>query len=101
MQPLPEELCAKMFEPLVGQKFTMVDGPSETVLELVAVDERPERKSGPEFRIPFYLEFRAQPHRPKPDRIYRLKNETLGDLDLFLAPLRRTADGCWYVATFN
>jgi hypothetical protein len=100
--PLPPKgLSVQVFEPLVGQIFTLVDGASETALELVSVRERPEFRSGPQFRVPFFLEFRSASTVPKPQRIYSLKHATLGEIDLFLVPLRRDAAGCTYQSTFN
>ena len=100
--PLPPNgLSVQVFEPLVGQSFTLVDGGSETALELVSVRERPEFRSGPEFRVPFFLEFKTPSPVLKPQRIYCLKHATLGEIELFLVPLRRDATGCTYQSTFN
>jgi hypothetical protein len=100
--PLPPNgLSFQVFAPLLGQSFALVDGDSETALELVSVQERPEFRSGPEFRVPFFLEFSSLSPTPKPQRIYRLKHAALGEIELFLVPLRRDAKGCLYQSTFN
>lgn len=101
MQPPAAGLTVQAFEPLLGQAFTLVEGNSETELELVSVQERPDLRSSPEFRVPFFLEFRTRSAAVMPQRIYRLKHAALGDLGLFLVPLRRDAAGCTYQATFN
>ena len=100
--PLPPTgLSVEVFKPLLGQSFILVEGASETALELVSVRERPEFRSGPEFRVPFFLEFRSTSPAVRPQQIYPLKHPTLGELGLFLVPLRRDAAGCTYSATFN
>ena len=100
--PLPPNgLSVQVFAPLLGQSFTLVEGDTETVLELISVRERPESRSGPEFRVPFFLEFRSSSPAVMPQRIYQLKHATLGEIGLFLVPLRRDATSCTYCSTFN
>ncbi len=97
----PKGLSVQVFEPLLGQSFILADGGSETALELVSARERPELRSGPEFRVPFFLEFKSSSPALKPQRIYSLRHATFGEIELFLVPLRRDATGWTYLATFN
>jgi hypothetical protein len=49
----------------------------------------------------FSLLFRAPVDAPPVQSIYRLTNETLGAMDLFLVPVRKDDGGLYYEAVFN
>jgi hypothetical protein len=69
--------------------------------ELVQVQTRPGFDPRIHRRAAFSALFRG-PIRPVlPQRIYRLTNETLGTLELFLVPIGPDADGMRYEAVFN
>jgi len=93
---------AETFKPHVGDIFKML------VDEAVAVDARlvevkqaewafsPERR-----RTPFSLYFQTAAQQVWPQRIYRLQHPALGDVEIFLVPTARNAEGVLYEAVFN
>ncbi len=52
-------------------------------------------------RAPFSLVFRSGSAIVLPQQIYRLKNASLGALDIFLVPVARDKQGIVYQAVFN
>ena len=61
----------------------------------------PERGFAGVMRAPFSLLFRSASKVLLPQQIYRLKNATLGILDIFLVPVARDKEGIIYQAIFN
>lgn len=55
----------------------------------------------PGIRPPFSLTFIAKDPRVLPQRIYRLEHNDLGQLEIFLVPAAKDAQGVTYCATFN
>jgi hypothetical protein len=55
----------------------------------------------PGVRPPFSLMFLAEQSVVLPQRIYRLKNDGLGEVEIFLVPVGKDARGVSYQATFN
>jgi hypothetical protein len=51
-------------------------------------------------RVPFSLVFRGSGGAVLPQGTYRVRNEVLGSLELFLVPLEPDADGARYQAIF-
>ena len=49
----------------------------------------------------FSLRFRAPVDAPAFQSIYRLSNEALGEMDLFLVPISKDDSGLYYEAVFN
>ena len=49
----------------------------------------------------FSLLFRAPGAAPPFQGIYRLENDRLGEMDLFLVPVKKDGDGLYYEAVFN
>ena len=49
----------------------------------------------------FSLIFRAEASAPPVQSIYRLENEGLGSMDLFLVPVKKDEGGLYYEAVFN
>ena len=49
----------------------------------------------------FSLLFRAPTDLPAVQTTYRLEHEMLGNLDLFLVPVRSDADGTYFESVFN
>ena len=52
-------------------------------------------------RPPFALMFLARQSIVLPQKIYRLKNDRLGEVEIFLVPVGKDAEGVSYQATFN
>ncbi|HEY3733054.1 MAG TPA: hypothetical protein VGL63_03985 [Streptosporangiaceae bacterium] len=85
-------LTAKEFHGTKGARFRVSGGPQESGLpdsfemELVDVAEYPERAEGT-FRTPFSVVFHGPLNPVLPQGIYRLEQERLGALDLFIVPI--------------
>jgi len=92
-------LTHETFAPCLGQPF-QIETDAEPALdcELVEVTPRSEQRDG---RRPFSLLFRGPAAPILPQRIYRLRHPTLGELDLFLVPIGPSGDGIGYEAVFN
>ena len=70
---------------------------SEFDLKLIEVDGHisDERQEN------FSLLFRAPITMPPEQGIYQMTNETLGELDIFIVPIRNDDDGLYFQAVFN
>jgi hypothetical protein len=70
-------------------------------LTLAEAELLPARQARPGIRPPFSLTFLAKDPRVLPQRIYRLEHNDLGQLEIFLVPAAKNAQGVTYCATFN
>jgi len=68
---------------------------------LVELKPLPAHKFPGMLRDPFSLMFRSPSPVEMPQKIYRLKNEAMGALDIFLVPVGRDQHGTIYQAVFN
>jgi len=93
-----ESLTAADFKPWTRGQFR-VHGDSEQPfdVELIEVTEADAGSA----RRQFALVFRGGPSPPLPQRIYRVKHEALGALDIFLVPLGPDEVGQRYEAIFT
>ncbi|WP_244557916.1 DUF6916 family protein [Rhizobium hainanense] len=89
------------FARCVGEGFEIDMGAASLVLTLIEARPLPERGFKGMMRAPFALLFRSMSKVLLPQQIYRLKNATLGILDIFLVPVARDKDGIIYQAIFN
>jgi hypothetical protein len=87
----------------LGERFEMMVGDDRLTVELTEASEG----SGPGGRGPdgqerrqFSLVFRGPATRVVPQGTYRLTQEELGELDLFLVPIGPDAEGMQYQALF-
>lgn len=76
-------------------------GAGTVVFTLTEARLLPERGFAGMTRAPIALLFRSASKVVLPQQIYRLKNATLGILDIFLVPVARDKDGIIYQAIFN
>ncbi len=97
-----DKLRRSDFEKCLNQKFLVhVEGrePLETELievrGLVAGDDDPDR------REPFSLIFRGPADVPLEQSVFRIENETLGELGLFLVTVGPDGDGLRHEAVFT
>ena len=82
----------------LDSKFRLhLDGSDWLELELIEVSEL---KAGRNQEI-FSIELRCRSSAALPQRIYRLEHENLGQLDLFLVPIRKDDQWVCYEAVFN
>lgn len=95
------DLTASQFQSLVGKKFSFVPaegGPFDgELLEVTLL----EAHDGPRPQ-PFSAVF-VDPRKTVvlPQQIFRVANETLGELNLFLVPIGPVSAGMRYEAIFN
>ncbi|MDR3406771.1 MAG: hypothetical protein P4L99_30070 [Chthoniobacter sp.] len=100
---LPLDLAvvtSETFAPAIGQTFEAVFSDGRLPLTLAEVRPLGAART-PEVRAPFALTFHGQPKLHLPQRIYRLENATLGEMEIFLVQIAGTADASKIEAIFN
>ncbi len=93
------ELTHKDFTPRLNERFRLHTETNSHDLQLFQV--KPLGMDMPGGREPFSLLFRAPKDALVPQMIYRLENDRMGVLDLFLVPLGPDDHGMVYEALFN
>jgi hypothetical protein len=100
-----DKLTFDDFRPVVGQTFALdVDGTGTLDLELLearSIEPGAPAVDDSGHRTPFALDLRGPVDPILPQRMYRLENETVGALDLFIVPVGRTPAGTDYEAIFT
>jgi hypothetical protein len=97
-----KQLCYEDFADKVGHVFPIGDSDVPQIpLTLAEAELLNAYRTLPGSRTPFSLIFVARDPRVLPQRIYRLEHDDLGELDIFLVPIGKTADGVSYQAMFN
>lgn len=90
------------FSDKIGQVFSIGDQDVPQIpLTLTEAEELKVQRIMPGGRQPFSLVFVARDPRVLPQRIYRLEHNGLGDLDIFLVPIGKDANGVSYQAMFG
>lgn len=84
------------FAAAIGEPFDLAVGEAMARLTLVEATS-----SAPATSASFSLIFREPAQRVLPQGIRRLRNATLGTLDIFLVPVARDGQGTSYQAIFN
>jgi hypothetical protein len=96
-----ESLDMTSFASRVGELFRVaIDDANTLTMRLIEVTPAGTPTRGRR-RTPFSLVFRSPPDAPLPQRIYRLRHDELGALDLFLVPIGPDDDGMLYEAVFS
>lgn len=98
-----DKISAEEFRRCLHQKFVLrIDDESSVEAELVEVRVL-ESHSRREDRTPFSILFAGPGDAPLPQRIYRLENDTMGELDVFLVTLGPDPDegGMLYESVFT
>lgn len=99
MIPL-DQLTPATFSPLVGASFEMEVAPGKTAAaELVSVTSLKRSKTAQ--REPFSLLFRLPGPGMVEQRIYRLTNQQVGEMEIFLVPVGLDQRGLQMEAIFN
>jgi hypothetical protein len=93
-----DKLTKETFLPHLDALFRLTS--VEPALELRLVEVEARWGSGPR-REPFSLIFLGPREPVLPQRIYRLEQEDLGPMELFLVPIGRDGSGTRYEAAFN
>lgn len=94
-------LQTESFAPRVGEAFDMSLGEASAPLTLVNVRPLPVHAFPGMMRAPFALTFKSGSQVVLPQKLYRLKNEAMGALDIFLVAVARDREGIVYEAVFN
>lgn len=95
---MPDVLTIDMFEGELNTKFRMHYGDSQSAeLQLISVNDVGSSERQKQFSLVFLAPYEA----PISQAIYRVDHDKLGNLDLFLVPIGRDADGVRYEAIFN
>jgi hypothetical protein len=85
----------------VNEGFEVDLGTASVALTLVEAKPLPVHPFPGMLRNPFSLLFNSSSPVLLPQRIYRMKNTTLGVFDMFIVPVARNKDGIVYQAVFN
>jgi hypothetical protein len=85
----------------VNEGFEVDLGTSAVAMTLVEAKPLPVNPFPGMLRNPFALLFNSSSPVLLPQRIYRMKNATLGVLEMFIVPVARNKDGIVYQAVFN
>jgi hypothetical protein len=96
------QLVFEDFADKVGQIFTVTfdDAPC-VAMALVAAEPLKAQQPPPAGRPPFSLIFVADTAQMLPQRLYRVEQEALGQVTLFLVPVGKKPEGFEYQALFN
>ncbi|HEY6331745.1 MAG TPA: hypothetical protein VI756_20630 [Blastocatellia bacterium] len=95
---MSEGFTFEIFSAEVGTRFQMAYGDAHIAdLELISANDL---STGPR-HIQFSLVFLGPEHCPLEQKIYQLKHDNLGTLDVFLVPVGKTDKGIEYEAIFN
>ena len=86
------------FQNQLNSRFSLQLSDSESVELLLT--EVSELKTSPRQEM-FAIVFRGPANSIMPQRIYHLANDTIGELDLFLVPIKQDDEGVYYEAVFN
>lgn len=86
----------------VGEIFVVSDeGGPAVALTLTEAELLRTGTPPPSGRPPYSLTFVAEDERMLPQRIYRIEQEALGEITLFLVPIGKDERGISYQALFN
>jgi hypothetical protein len=94
-------LSLETFAPVLREAFDLSIGETSLPLTLVEVQPLPVHPYPGMIRAPFSLLFKTASQVVLPQKIYGLKNATLGRLEIFLVPVARDREGVLYQAVFN
>lgn len=94
-------LSREAFAGRTNEAFDVSMGESSVAMTLVEVQSLNPHPYPGMMREPFSLIFRSGSPVVFPQKTYRLKNATLGALDVFLVPVGRDVQGVLYQAVFN
>jgi hypothetical protein len=94
-------LSRETFAVRANETFDLGLGESSMPVTLVEIQPLPPHAYPGMGRSPFSLVFRSGSPVVLPQKVYRLKNAALGELDMFLVPVGRDVSGVLYQAVFN
>jgi hypothetical protein len=89
------------FAAAANQAFDVIVGEATMPFTLVEVKPLPLNPAPGLMRAPFSLIFRSESQVVLPQRIYPMKNDAVGRMDIFIVPIGRDPKGVLYQAVFN
>ena len=95
-----ENFTLTTFADRIGETFRVDEGARPLELRLVDASAGPSRTAPRERRAPFSVVFLGPPEPVLPQRIYRLRNDNLGEFEIFIVPIGPAGDGMQYEAVF-
>ena len=95
-----ETLTNESWSECLGGSFELLDDGRGTIIMMLA-EVTGLGHGAPGRRDPYSLVFRGPPAPILPQRIYRLRHEQMGDLELFLVPIGPDGEGMRYEAIFT
>lgn len=95
-----DKLTKETFEPRKGETFTLSGGGADR-LDLELVEVRGTGLQGNADREQFSVHFHGPADPILPQSIYRLENEEMEAMELFLVPIARDEDRVVYEAVFT
>jgi hypothetical protein len=101
MEERMANLTLETFASVMRQSFDLTLGEGSLPLTLVEVQPLPVTPFPGMIRAPFSLLFRNPSQVVLPQKLYGLKNASLGRLEIFLVPVARDREGVLYQAVFN
>jgi hypothetical protein len=94
-------LTLETFASVMRQSFDLAIGDASLPLTLIEAQPLPVTPFPGMTRAPFALLFRNASQVVLPQKLYGLKNASLGRLEIFLVPVARDREGVLYQAVFN
>ncbi len=70
-------------------------------VELIEVAEYSEKWAGPSKRRPFSILFRGPKDANLPQGVYKIEQDKMGTVELFLVPIMPDEKGSFYESVFN
>lgn len=89
------------FSRCLHQIFDVAIGDATVPMALVELRKLKEVYYHGIVREPFSLVFKSERHTIFPQKIYKMKNKSIGDFGIFIVPIGRDKDGVLYEAVFN
>ncbi len=96
-----DKLTYDQMRDLVGSAFMIDHGGRTFDLILTRAAKVMESEAARLTRNPFSLHFSGPAEPFLPQRVYPMRHEKLGVLEIFLVPIARTAEGFTYEAVFT
>lgn len=88
------------FKGCLNQPFNLELDSSSYPLTLISVDKHPDSAAIDDHEV-FSVIFRGDSSPALEQQIYRIKHDTLGDMDLFIVPIGPDDEGMRYEAVFS
>jgi len=89
------------FAQCVNQSFDVSIGDTSVVMSLVSIRNLKANIYPGMFRDPFALTFKSAALVVLPQKIYKMKNASIGEINIFICPVGRDVEGIIYEAIYN